>query len=375
MRGRIDAPRCWPLGSVLVLAFCAACSGEADEARRAQDELRREVDELRAELAGQERVNSTLRNDMEVQEEAHRKREGEWLAYTRALASLPLPDVPAAPDFVAPVEVNAVPAEPSAEELAREEELRRLVAWDRDACATLDGLLRAEGVTGLDFLTLGAPGEGQAGPVVVRLADERGRPVGNLHAQHFHLEASHAGQSVTLVFEDGGESHGGRPEIPFEHGTRRMPLVGVAPKPWLEVLPGLFPEDERAGPSVEDDLELARRVKALGELLLEDTSDGFWRLKACVALSGRTFLEIQLEHRNREGRLDKRLFADQLTASAMTNAAANTMNSGAGGVVLRLTQGVQDIGGELRPFLQGRHKIFLPSADAKAWRAAGLLAP
>ncbi|MBJ02511.1 MAG: hypothetical protein CMK00_06540 [Planctomycetes bacterium] len=345
--------------AALLLLMGAGCSHQAEE-------LHGEVSRLETELEGHQRIIVALRQDLEVQEEAHRKREEEWLSYTRALASLPVPDVPSPPGFIPVKEDEGAAPARSSEELALEEELRRVRVLDEEVCTQLGVLLRAEQVSGYRFLTVGSPGEGFAGPVVVRLSDQRGRPLGSLHAERFHLEASHAGKSVTMVFEEGGESHGGRPEVPFEGGRRRVPLLGVAPEPWLEALPGLFPEDERTGPRAQADEKLARRAKALNELLLEDTSDGYWRLKDCASLDGRIFREVQLEHRGRDGKLDKRLFTDQLSVQAGEQDASS-------GVILRLSEGVQDVRGELRPFLQGRFSIFLPGADAGAWRGAGLL--
>lgn len=355
------------LGLALLLPVLGACDGE-------RDALREEVARLGAELQSQRMINESLQQDIEAQEQAHLAREMDWLGYTQVLASLPIPDAPAPPTFVIVADPRDEPGAetpaPSLEELEAEAELRRVREEDEAICAELAVLLRAEGVWGMVFLTIGTAGEGFSGPVVVRLIDDRGRPVGNLHAARFHLEASHAGQSVTLVFEDGGESHGGRPAVAFDGGSRRVPLVGVDPAPWLEALPGLFAAVDLEGPRAEPGYDLARRVRALNELLLADTSAGFWRLRSCRRVAGRVFQETQLEHRNRSGRVDKRLFADRLSVEA-----ADHQGDRGGGVVLRLAEGVQDVGGEMRPFLEGRYSIFLPSADASSWRDAGLLVP
>lgn len=253
------------------------------------------------------------------------------------------------------------PPEPSPEELRRLERSKRIGRLVGD-------LLVLEGVDSLVLLEAGLLGDGYIGPVVCRLVDERGRPVGSLSADRLRLEASRAGRTLTIVLEDGYERRGGE-RVPFEggtpgverSGTRRIVLPQVDPGPWIEELPELFTAESRI--PLEDDgcwrVFLVHR--ALNELLASDVAGGYWRVSALGGVTEGVLRAVELENLDANGHLIRRLLADRLAIELADR-----------GVLLRLEDGVQITGGAKHAFLDGRYRIFLPSADQEVWKTVGL---
>ncbi|MDP6538286.1 MAG: hypothetical protein QF410_01960 [Planctomycetota bacterium] len=276
------------------------------------------------------------------------------------------------PPGEAVVEPPAVP--PAAEAPTPETEAARRLDERRRAIAlALGSLLVAERVEGLELLESGRVGDGWTGPVVFRVIDERGRPVGTLAADRLRLEGSRTGRSLTMVFEAGYERRGGE-RVPFEGtlegvergGTRRIVLSHVDPRPWIEALPELFSLDsvERVVDDGRWNLLLVQR--ALNRLLALDGSAGLYRLTKLEGVVEAVLREVTVEELDGAGRPSRVLTADRLSISA-----------DGGRVLLTLEDGVQLRDGRKLPFLEGRYRIFLPRAQPAAWSRAGLpgLAP
>jgi hypothetical protein len=240
--------------------------------------------------------------------------------------------------------------------------------------ATLQGLLEADGVHNYQILTLGRLEDGHAGPVVVRLVDARGRPSGLMAAERLRLEASRAGYTVTILLEEGYEEHGGV-SLPFDGatgvatrgrkprgGVRRVTLPGVNPAPWIEALPELFGVEAQGGPPDDGLWDLIAVRQEFNRLLVADPSVGRWRLAGLGGLVAGVLRDVQLVELDGAGRPLRRLFADALSLE----------KGGDGGLRIELTDGVQMVGGERTPFLEGRFRLILPRAEPKAWEAAGL---
>ena len=348
--------------------------GPADDADRAA--LEAELRDLRRRLeeAGQAREKleqrvAELEHELSERTERDLDREQRWLTFTRALASLPLPegtDLPEKPLFALPVEAST-PLDPG-ERLAQEQATRARERAQK-ACRDLNALLLSEHVFALDFLELGALHDGWAGPVVVRELDDRGRMVGTIAADRLRLEASRAGRSMTLVFEVGWRSRGGvrTPFGPPEEdggergGSLRIPLPGVDPAPWIETLPQLLGDEDLLPPSDDGRWNLVELRLTLDQRLRLDSPGGQWRLVALGGVVGGDIHDVQLAERDRQGHILRRLFADTLEVRRRGE-----------GVELLLLDGVVERGGEKAPFLEGRMRIFLPDADPERWREAGV---
>lgn len=240
--------------------------------------------------------------------------------------------------------------------------------------ATLQGLLEADGVHNYQILTLGRLKDGHAGPVVVRLVDARGRPSGLMAAERLRLEASRAGYTVTVLLEEGYEEHGGV-SLPFDGaagvatrgrkprgGVRRVTLPGVNPVPWIEALPELFGAEAQGGPPDDGLWDLIAVRQEFNRLLSADPSVGRWRLAGLGGLVAGVLRDVQLVELDGAGRPLRRLFADALSLE----------KGGDGGLRIELTDGVQLVGGERTPFLEGRFRLILPRAEPTAWEDAGL---
>ncbi|MCK6444934.1 MAG: hypothetical protein L6Q99_00940 [Planctomycetes bacterium] len=215
----------------------------------------------------------------------------------------------------------------------------------------------------------GAATSGATGPVVFRTLDDRGRPTGSLFAQRLRLEASQAARTVTIVLEDGYELRAGEKQL-FERatdpngrgGVRRIPLVHVDPAPWLAAVPELF--RARHALDLDDDGTCdVRAVRvALNDLLAEDAAHGWWKLDELAGVVNGVLRKVALRKLDRDGRLERLLFADRLRIEPHGS-----------GVALLLEDGAQLRGDEKAPFLDGRYRIFLPRAKLAEWRKTGLV--
>jgi hypothetical protein len=363
----------WALGS---LAASWSAGGDAqdgaDQAPPTAQELAAELTRERAVWRAREdellaRIG-VLQRELERQGALREAREREWLEFTRALAVLPVPvQLPPAPAFL-PKDVEEELPGPDAAALAAAE--RRSGRLLRD----LNALLTAEQVLALDVLSVGHVHAHATGPLVVRLVDDLGRPSGVLMADRLRLECSRAGRSVTLVFENGYESHGGV-AVPFgaptepggeRGGVRRLHLPMVDPQPWLEAFPELF--DPAQVEVLHDDglWNLVDVRASVNDLLRRAGSDGFWRLRGLGGVVRGVLRDVQLAEVDADGRVVRRLFADALS-----------IEPHGAGVVLTLTGGAQVRGGSTAPFLEGRYRVIRPRASVDAWIEAGLpgLAP
>lgn len=240
--------------------------------------------------------------------------------------------------------------------------------------ATLQGLLAADGVHSYQFLTLGRLSTGYAGPVVLRLINARGQPSGLIAAERLRLEASRAGHTVTLVLEEGYEEHGGV-SVPFDGtlgvttrgqksrgGVRRVVLPGVDPVPWIEALGELFGAEVITGPPNDGLWNLITVRQEMNRLLVADQSSGSWRLGGLGGIVAGVLRDVQLVELDGKGRPLRRLFADALSIEEGDD----------GGLRLVLTDGVQMVGQERTPFIEGRFLLVLPKAVVAHWRAGGL---
>ena len=256
-------------------------------------------------------------------------------------------DASAAPD----------PPQPTAEELRGLERVEEIAT-------ALKALLRRTGHWGLDLLSPGAlvlsEGEhGHLGPVLFRMLDGRGSLVGSLAAERLRLEASRAARTITLVLEDGHESHGGE-RVPFDAGIRRIAL-DVDPEDMLARVPELFPPED-VDPAEDDGLWVHSELRrTMNELLGAEAGAGWFRLHSFAGVLGDELVFVHVEEFDREGHLERRLFADRLRVEVHEDQ-----------VVLVLAGGSYVRGDEREPFRDGRHEIHLVTADPGAWRAARL---
>jgi len=340
--------------------------GRVDGQDAAADGLRGRVAALEAERDRLRERLEALELELALEREARLRREQEWLTYTRTVsalvpssrrAELPAfgPHLPAVAEASAGDQVGPDEAELAAQR--RVEEVR----------SGLRALLAAEAVRGLDLLEVGRVGEDHAGPVVFRLLDDEGRLAGSLYAERLRLEASLAGRSLTLVLEDGHESHGGQ-RTPFGNdadptgpAASRIPLQGLDPAPWIESLPELFGQAPSDAPPDDGLWDLAYVQVKLNELLREDGTAGWLRLRRLGGVRNGVLRDVHAEVLDPQGRLERRVFADRLT-----------LEDSGGGIVLRFEDGIHLRGDERSPFLAGGWRVWLPRARAQTWVGAGL---
>jgi len=334
----------------------AELQADGEELRSANAELEHE----RARRAG---VVSELRNELASETARRMEREKEWLAYTRAIAELELPlpgeiafeaEVPAAETAPEPLPGLQVPVE--SVDLGRSTEILR----------SMRTLLTVEQIAGLDLLEAGLLGEGWTGPVVFRLLDGHGRLAGGLFAERMKLEGSRSGRTVTIVLEDGYETRSGarKPFTPGAEGegnVRRITLPHVDPEPWLEELSELFADRKLDDPLDDGRWSLSIVRHTLNGLLREDTASGWYRVRHLGGVHSDVLRDVQLEHFDAAGVLERRLFCDRLTVLREDS-----------GVQLLLEDGTQVRGDQKTPFLDGRFRVYLPRADAEAWARAGV---
>ncbi|MCP3920067.1 MAG: hypothetical protein GY711_31460 [bacterium] len=318
-----------------------------------------------------------LRTTLAQERDLREAREKEWFEFTMAISSLPVEQTPEAPEFLAieedeEAQLADADERSAAEAGAREEQLAESRA--RQILMNLRALTVAEQVRALDFLEIGRVHDGATGPIVVRLLDDWGRPMGTMAAERLRLEVSRAGRTVTLIFEEGFESHGGvatpfgPPSRPNSKrgGVRRIDLPGVDPGPWIEAFPELI-DPEAEEPVVDDgkwDRALVRM--RLNDLLRTDTTSGHWRLRALGGVVAGVLRDVHLVQLSDAGRITRRVFADHMRIEKHEK-----------GILMRLEEGVQERAGRTAPFLEGRYRVYLPRARAEDWVAAGLpgLAP
>ncbi|MFN0242849.1 MAG: hypothetical protein ACKVWV_08170 [Planctomycetota bacterium] len=342
-------------------------------------------DPFAAERARYEARIAELESELDGATTERIAREREWRAYTRGIAqlgALAQRDVPkfetptlaqedaaeigAEPPAAAPLEADAATASAAAPALAAQR--------DAQIARSLRSLFTIERVLGFELLECGSYADGATGPVVLRVHDERGRPVGSLCAERLRLEASRAARTVTLVLEDGYERFG-TTKSPFpggevgggelgvdgpRGGEKRIELNGVEPSTWIAAMPELF---GKTSTPLDDDgrWNLPRLRTDLNALLREDASAGYWRLADFGGVRGEVLLDVLLEELDIGGRRVRTLFADRLTIRAETK-----------GVCLLLESGAQQKGDHKVPFLEGRFRVFLPSADVERWRSRGV---
>jgi hypothetical protein len=173
-----------------------------------------------------------------------------------------------------------------------------------------------------------------------------------------------------LVLSEGYERRAGDllPFIGTEEGQRRggerrIVLVHTDPRPWMEAMPELFQERVADSSTVNTGRTLAELQRALNLLLAEDAAGGRWRLKSFEGVSEIGLREVNFVDLDANGGVKRHLFADLLRVERRES-----------GVVLVMTDGIQMRGGRKTPFLDGRYRIFLPTARQEGWEELGLMA-
>jgi hypothetical protein len=355
-------PSAFLLAAAALAAPWLAPRDDAADAAAELEQLRARVEALELERASLRERLEACQRELALQAEERFERERQWLQYTRAVSGLSGDALAAAlPPFQAHVPSSTPPRPaPTAEELARAEA-------DASALARLRALLAAGGVRALDLLTLENYAAARTGPVLFRLLDDRGRLAGSLFAEGLRLEGSVSGRTLTLVLEDGYESHGGE-RIPFGSAERpdgpppwRMVLSDTDPRPWLEDLAPLFGDAPLEVPADDGLWDTAWVTVKLNELLRRDTAAGWYRVRRLGGVTDGVLRDVHVELASREGALQRRLFADRLTLS-----------STGGGIVLTFEDGVFQVGDERTPFPGRVHRLFLPRVDVEDWLATCL---
>ena len=346
-----------PAESVALIVPPAASAEEPEGGRLAALEAA-----LAEERAGRELAEAELqeaRDELTRVQALRIERELDWIAFNHTVSALDLPH-----ELIfrlQGIETHTVEEGPPPEEDPRVVELRLAEREAAEArTRVLRGLLRSEAVAGFEPLELGVPDGRGTGPVVFRLLNERGRLAGSIAADHLHLEASLSGRTVTLVFEDGHESHGGL-RTPFADGERRVLLPHVDPTGWIEALPELFAE-RRDGGGLDDGLWDAVRVRAALNLLLErDGGDDHWTVRHVSGVHKDMLTQVHLTQYHAGGAVRRQVFADRLR-----------LTERASGIELVLEDGVTMHGDTKAAFLNGVFRIRLPRADSADWRRQDL---
>ena len=326
----------------------------------------------RAALAAE---NERLRHALEQERTRRGERERAWYDFNRTLAELRIaPDdvrfdvdeelVPEAAEARREREEAAASPGAADPEGTGEPERDPLAERGEEVLRSVRAFLVMGDLQSYDLLELGPPRLGAplggAGPALFRILDDRGRLAGSLHAELLRFEGSRSGRTVTLVLEEGYESHGGI-RTPFSDGMRRIPVPFLDPEPWHEALPELFPPGAFA--DVEDDGRWDREAlrRDLNDLLARDTSLGWYRVRGLGGVVGEQLTDLHLEVLDESGRLSRRLFADRAWLEVEPP-----------GMVLRMESGVILRGERKEAFRNGRYDVYLPRARPQEWRAAGL---
>lgn len=356
-----------------------------------------ELEAARAKIADLEERNIRMRGELAAAQEGRVAREREFLRYTQGIAQLSTLATATRPQFTPEVPEDRPPildvpktdldevtiaaatkesalatqaAEPvTSASLATAQTLPPPpdAARNRAIFHTLRALLAAEQVTSLDLLESGNLGDRCVGPIVLRVLDERGRPLGSIAAERLHLEASRAARMITLVLEHGYERHGGE-KVPFEGGppdadmrggVRRIALPDCDPRPWLDGLPELFDPNELVREIDDARHDLGALRATLNQLLHADAANGWYRVQGIGGVQGSVLRDVALDRLDRDGKLERRLFADRMSILREET-----------GLQLSLEGGSQVRGDQKIPFLDGRCRIFLPRAAVDTWIAA-----
>lgn len=330
-----------------------------------------------------------LRKDLDQATTQRMAREREWQVYNAALARFDGGDRVQGPVFHAylPDIPEGTTPQSAAARLAAETLAERSRAVER----SLRTMIAIEGIRGIDLLQGGLLGEGFIGPVIFRQMDAHGHLAGSLYAERLRLEGSLTGRTLTLVLEDGYDSHSGvrlpfgteggaapaiRSDAPGERtisvpgsagpGVRRIVLHDIDPLPWVEAMPELFGTQSLREPV--DDGRWNREIvrQRMNRLLKEDIQGGYYIVRSLSGIVGDQLREVHLEQRSPSGAIERRLFADRMRILPASP------GSEGGGVQLLLREGSQDRSGRKTAFLEGRYRIFLPRADFSRWKREGL---
>jgi len=358
-----------PIPALLIAALACGCSkssppppaattAPATETPAAEAQLRTRIRDLESQLAD---------------ERAQRlQREQDWLRFQQGIGELSRAARVPVSEFPTPLAGPSPAAAPAAIDAGREERLQR----GRTLLAKLRSLFFSDEVAGLDLLEVGEFADGALGPVVLRELDPDGRPYGTLCAERLHLEGSQSARTLTLVLEQGYERRGSE-RFPFDEpaltlpetsedpaarrGTKRIELPEIDPARWIEKVPELF-APSAVGAPIDDGRHDRTGIRvALNVLLREDASAGWWRLSDLGGVQNDVLREVVLDGFDRDGRQDRRLFADRMTILGEAQ-----------GVQLLLEGGAQVRGDQKLPFLDDHYRIFLPQALPEAWAKAGV---
>ena len=323
-------------------------------------------EDWKAQLEAERERTVTLQAEVhELREELNREqreridRELEFLNLNEAVASLDLdaPKMKFAKELLAdkPGELTEEP-----EEAPLDPELVKQQLRSEEMVRDLRALMRAEWVQGLDLLELGQlSDEGWIGPVIFRLVDDRNRMTGNLIATRLRLEGSLSGRVITILLDGSEERRGGEP-VPYPNRTRRLYLPGIDPKPWIEALPELF-SDEAIEPKDDGLWRLDRVRSALNERLNEDATGDVFDLRHLGGVKDGVLRDVHFSVRDRNGAMLRHIFADRCHLLQREK-----------GIQITLEDGVTMRGESRSPFLEGRYRIFLPSARVDLWKQARL---
>lgn len=400
-----SAPR--PLEPVVARAPQASPNAAAPsapaEVEAASSDVAAELARVRAELESARARIAALEGELGRAQDERLAREREWLAYTQSIAQLDElaklaqvrfePQVgateaaaaattpePAGASLGTPANsgAGAEAATGAADSAAKAPDPVATTQRDLEIARSLRALLVAEQITGFDVLECGHLAESSIGPVVFRTLDDLGRPIGALCAENLALEASLSARTLTFVLRDGYERRGAE-RIPFtavpstaaandaagaqapEHTERRLVFAHVDPRPWLDAVPELFRDVDRREPRDDGTFDKLSVVVALNKLLRLDAAVGVWRVVSLGGVDGGVLQDVQLDQLDKDGRLERKLFADRMSIVEQES-----------GVLLLLQDGAQWRGDTKTPFLDGRYRIFLPRANVAEWRDAGV---
>ncbi|MDZ4774444.1 MAG: hypothetical protein SGI72_15055 [Planctomycetota bacterium] len=275
-------------------------------------------------------------------------------------AALPSPSPATSSSAALPDAATPITAGRTANEIAAD-------ARDRAIFFSLRMLLAAEQITSLDLLESGALHGDWVGPIVLRVLDDRGRPLGAIAADRMRLEGSRAARMITIVLENGYERRGGV-KVAFEGspvdatgrgGVRRIAIPECDPNPWIERVPELFVALERAELIDDGGRDLNALRSTLNELLKNEAESGWYRVQGIGGARGRVLRDVAIDRLDKDGHVERRYFADRMSIHREPL-----------GLQLSLEGGSHVKRDQKTPFLDGRCRIFLPRANVAAWEKA-----